>query len=1112
MKELKNKWRSTLTILVFLFCASSSLFSQTKTVAGVVKDENGEAIIGVSISAKGTTTGTISNSDGMFSISVPEAEKTLVFSYIGMKKQEVQISGKQMVVTMESDSKVLDEVVAIGYGTVRKKDLTGSVASISGKTLSSAPVSNVAQALQGKMAGVNIVSQDGRPDAAISIRVRGGGSVSQSNEPLILVDGIAVSSLRDIPGAQIESVNVLKDASSTAIYGARGANGVILVTTKSAKEGSVTVNYDTYLKFNTPTGYLESLSPYEYLKYSWANAAANTVTGTAGYLTPFEKLFGIGSNLGTNAGGIESYKNLPSDDQQKLVYNSSTSVNHDISISGGTDKTRILFAANYLNDQGMKVNSYSKRTNVTLKVNQKLSKNIDFNLDTRYTDGQAMGNESTSSGSGSILSSSYRFRPISTEHILGNLAALKEGNVEQYGKSLLWDLYSPYSRIVDYEPLTIRQQLLSTAALNWKIVKGLTYHTELTLNRSWNQNKTWSGAVYNSYIDESTGDKLWAGSVAYQKSDSWGMRFSNTLNYDFKLSDIHKVNILAGQEVTNSGGTSMQISANHFPANFTKENAFGMINQYDIKNGTSSFNSYINTPNRIVSYFGRGNYSLLDRYLFTFTFRADGSSKFAPTNHWGYFPAGAIAWRVTEEPWMSKLTWMDNLKLRLSYGEVGNDDIPVGAFSQNWTSETDLRYQYTLNHQYQTTYDYANAALSNQKLKWETTITRNVGTDFSIFKGVLSGTVDLYWNTTRDLLLQTGIPGITGFTTTFANVGQTSNKGLELSLTGVIFKNKDWDISATGNINFNKGNVDALSDNVNGLYGTNWSGTGTYPAADYILQVGKPVGLVRGLEYDGFYTPNDFDYANGKYTLKAGVADIGAFIGGLHGIDASERPSGQIAYPGLAKYKDKNADNIINDKDLDIIGNMNPIHTGGFSLNVNYKNFDLGTFFNWSYGNQVYNANKLGSTYGYKEGGVYENKLAFMADAYKMYDIVNGQLVRLRTPEQFNSVNANAAYPIAINENGVTSTFGIEDGSYLRLNTVTLGYSLSKQLMKKIGISSLRIYGSIYNVFTLTKYSGLDPEVSTNDKANNSFYPTPGMDFGAYPRARSFVAGLNISF
>ncbi len=1105
-----KKDKSLLRRVMFLVIAISLhgiLLAQTKTITGVVKDATGEVIIGASISAKGTTTGTISKLDGTFSISVPETVKSLVFSYIGMKKQEVQVNGKVMMVILESDSKVLDEVVAIGYGTARKKDLTGSVASISGKTLSSAPVSNVAQALQGKIAGVNIVSQDGRPDAAISIRVRGGGSISQSNEPLILVDGISVGSLRDIPGTQIESINVLKDASSTAIYGARGANGVILVTTRSAKEGRVTVNYDGYVKYNTPTGYLATLKPYDYLKYVWANAAANG----AAYVTPFEKLYGLGTQLGSNAGGIESYKNTASDDQQKQVYNSSVTTNHDISISGGTEKTKILFAANYLNEQGMKENSFSKRTNVSLKVNQKLAKNIDFNLDTRYTDAQAMGNEGTTSGSGSILSSAYRFRPIATGHILGDLAALKEGNVEQYGKSSLWDLYSPYSRTVDYEPLTIRQALSSTASLNWGIVKGLTYHTDLSLNRSWNQTKTWSGAVYNSYIDENTGNKLYAGAVDYQKSDSWGMRWSNTLNCDFKLANIHRINILAGQEVTNSGGTGMRISANHFPANFTKENAFAMINQYDIASGTSSFSTNQSTPTRIISFFGRGNYSLLDRYLFTFTFRADGSSKFTPSNRWGYFPAGAVAWRVSEEPWMSKLSWVDNLKLRFSYGEVGNDGISSSLWSQDWTSETDRRWQYTLNNQYQTTYDYLNASMSNTNLKWETTITRDLGTDFSVLKGILSGTVDLYWNTTKDLLLQTSIPGITGYTTTFANVGQTSNKGIELSLTGQIFKNKDWNVSATANINFNKGNVDALADNVTGLYGTNWASSATYPASDYALLVNRSVGLVRGLVSDGFYTTDDFNFSNGTYTLKSGIPDVGSYIGVLHGIGTAERPVGQYAYPGLAKYKDKNGDNVINDKDVDVIGDMNPIHTGGFSLNVNYKNFDLGAFFNWSYGNEVYNVNKLASMYGPKEAGVYENKLAFMANSYKIYDVVNGQLVRLTTPDQLNSANVNAAYPIAINEGGVTSTMGIEDGSYLRLNTLTLGYTLPQKLMKKVGIGSLRIYGSVYNVFTLTGYSGLDPEVNTNDRANNSIYPTPGMDWGTYPRARSFVVGLNLS-
>lgn len=1080
---------------------------QAKSITGTIKDENGEPMIGVSVLIQGTTTGTITDFDGKFTLEVP-TNATLVISYIGYKTQNLKIGTQTAyAVKMESDNEVLEEVVVIGYQTVKRKDLTGSVASVSGKSVSVMPVSNVAQAMQGKLPGVNITSQDGRPDASVSIRVRGGGSISQSNEPLILVDGVTVRSLNDIPSDQVESIDVLKDASSTAIYGARGANGVILVTTKGAKEGKLSVSYNGYVKFNTPTKYLEALEPYDYLRTTWANA---TASGDA-YRIPFEKLYGIGEYTGNNAGGIESYQGMKTDDVQKEAYGSSVSHNHDLSLTGGTEKTKVLFAVNYMDENGMKLNSYAKRAAVSLKVNQKLGDNVDISLDTRYTDMRNMGDEGTTNGSGSLLSSAYRFRPIGTGNILGNLDALREGNMEQFGRQNSWDTYSPAKRIGDYDPLYIKQRLRGTLSLNWKLAKGLAYRTDFTWNQGWEQDKVWGGAIYNNYLDDTTGKKLYAGNVKYAKRDSWGLRWTNTMSYDFTfLPKEHRLNVLVGHEVTDSGSSGMSISASHFPLNFTKDNAFAMINQYDKDHGTSTFSSSAGIPERVLSFFGRANYSLLDRYLFTLTFRADGSSKFSPDHRWGYFPAAALGWRLSEEAFMEGTRdWLDNLKVRASYGEVGNDGISADLWSQMWTSETDLRYQYILNNQYQTAYDLSTEQMANKDLKWETTITRNLGFDFGFLKNRLWGSVDLYWNTTKDLLMLTSLPGITGFTSTYANIGQTSNKGLEFSLSGVVFENKDWNITAGMNINFNKGNVDKLAENVTGLYGSTWAGSSTFPASDYVLQKGSPVGLVRGFISEGFYTTEDFNYVNGKYILKDNIADLGSFINPVHGVD---RPAGQNAYPGLPKYRDLDGSGTVDERDVDIIGDMNPIHTGGFNINTTYKNFDLGLYFNWSYGNDVYNVTKLASMYNAKEGGAYDNKLAFMKDAYKVYDVVDGQLVHLTTPEQLNAANVNAKYPLPYGENGVTSTMGIEDGSYLRLNTLTLGYSLPTKALQKAGLSKLRIYGTVYNLFTLTGYSGLDPEVSANASHNKSKYPTVGLDWGAYPRARSFVVGLNLTF
>lgn len=1080
---------------------------QEKFVTGTVLDEHGDPLIGVTILIKGTNSGTVTDLDGKFSLKVP-SEAQLEISYIGYKNQVLSVgSQKNLVIKMTPDNEVLDEVVVIGYQTVSRRDLTGSVASVKGEDIAAIPVANVAQALQGKLPGVNVTTQDGRPGAEISIRVRGGGSITQSNDPLVLIDGVP-GSLSDIPSDQVESIDVLKDASSTAIYGAQGANGVILVTTKGAQEGKVNVSYNGYVKVNTPTKFLDALSPYDYLVYVWGNAAASGES----YQTPFEKLFGIGAYSGNNTNGIESYRNVPLTDPQKDICSTSLSHNHDLSLSGGTEKTKILFSMNYMDEQGMKVNSFAKRATASIKINQTITDNLKFGIDARFVDSRSMGDESTVNGTGSILSSSYRFRPIATEDILGDLNALREGNVEQYGRQYLWDDYSPVARAKDYEPLSISQNLRTTFNFDWDIIKGLRYHTDFTYKNSWGQNKNWAGAIYNNYVDDATGEKLYAGSVDYKKSDSWSLRWTNTLNYDIEFGELNKLNILLGHEVSDSGGSNLRVKADHFPSNFTKENAFAMINQYDSEAGLSTISSSISTATRVLSFFGRANYSLLDKYLFTFTFRADGSSKFSPKHRWGYFPAAAIAWRLSEESFLKDADWLDNLKLRLSYGTVGNDGIDSDLWSQLWTSVTNAKQQYTMDNKYISGYTYSSSSMANEDLKWETTITRNVGLDFGFLNNRLWGTVDFYWNTTKDLLMLTSLPGITGFTSTYANIGQTSNKGVELALNGIIFKNKDWNISAGFNINFNKNNVDELADNVTGLYGTSWASSSTFPSQDYVLKEGSPVGVVRGFVYDGFYTTDDFNYVDGQYILKDGIPDLGGIINPVHGIASGNKPADQNAYPGLPKYRNLDGNDVIDEGDVTEIGKMTPVHTGGFNINATYKGFDLGMYFNWSYGNDIYNVNKIASLYSPKESGVYQNKLAIVKDAYKIYDVVDGQLVYLSTPEQLNSANANAKYPLPYCENGIVSSLAIEDGSYLRLGTLTLGYSLPSQILRKFGCSKLRIYGSIYNLFTITGYSGLDPEVSANTSQGGSEYPTVGLDWGSYPRSRSFVVGLNLSF
>ncbi|MCX6236085.1 MAG: SusC/RagA family TonB-linked outer membrane protein [Bacteroidia bacterium] len=551
MMKMKQSFLGKVCLLaLLLICTGAQLFAQK--VTGVVVDDSNTPIPGVTIVIKGTNKGVITNNDGSYSITPGDALKdVLAFSFVGFETKEIKISGEKVInVQLKSSTLEIEEVVAIGYGTVKKRDVTGSVASVTGKQLTAIPVANVAQALQGRLAGVNVISQDGRPDATISIRVRGGGSISQSNDPLILIDGVP-GNISDVPSEMVESIDVLKDASSTAIFGARGANGVILITTKRGKSGDVTVSYSGYGKFNTPTGYLATLNPYDYLSFKWG--LLDTYFGST-YTTPFQKLFGIGAYTGSNSAGLDAYKNVDQYNIQKDVYNSSFSQNHDLTITGGTDKTKVILGLGYLDEDGMKLNSYSKRTVASFKLDQKLSDNLNFNLDLQYTDKNSMGNEGTTSGYGSSLSGSYRFRPIAKSDIKGDLSFLGDASLGEE-MFVMDDMYNPVNVIKDRQNLLLTQSIRSTAGLNWKIIKGLNYHSELTLARNYTQNKIWRGPTPASGNEvnykNSDGTLQYSGDADFRKNEAKSSRWVNTLAYELKLKEIHRLSFLVGQEITN---------------------------------------------------------------------------------------------------------------------------------------------------------------------------------------------------------------------------------------------------------------------------------------------------------------------------------------------------------------------------------------------------------------------------------------------------------------------------------------------------------------------------------------------------------------------------------
>lgn len=1075
-----------ITLFMSMFCLVA--FSQGRSVSGTVVDVTGQPVIGANVVERGTTNGIITDVDGNFTLSNLSSKSVLVISYIGYLPQEVTVGSQTKIhVTLKEDTQALDEVVVIGYGTVKKRDLTGSVASISNEKLVTNPVPNVEQALQGRLPGVSVISQDGRPDANVSIRVRGGGSITQSNDPLFIVDGFPVSSINDIPADQIESIDVLKDASSTAIYGARGANGVILVTTKGAKTEKLSVSYNAYVQTKSAAKTLDVLDAQDYVLRQWSFASA---LGTS-YANAVASYFGLGS---ANGNHYNEYANVKSHDYTDDMLRTAFAQNHNLTIMGGSDKTKINFSTNYTNDEGIKINSGYWRWNGTLKVQQQILKNLKLDLDVRYTESKTDGKEdNATNGRGSLLSSAYMFRPIDNPLGTGTFSGFGNGDVN------VDPTYNPVSLTNDVTNQDTENQLRGIASITWDIIDGLTARTELNLSRSNKEGRYYENGLTSGYKY-----------AKLTKGNGWGVRSATTLNYEVKgLGAAHKLNLLVGNELLASKSNSSYITGAGYSSTFDFKRTFGMINMTDPSLGKDTYGNTIGTPSRTVSFFGRVNYTLLDRYLFTATFRADGSSKFAPNNHWGYFPAGAFAWRISDEGFLKDTQWLDNLKLRLSYGTSGADNIDPSLWKETWSTSN-----VTIDGETKTVYK-PDGMLSNPDLKWETTTSRNIGLDFGFLKNRISGTIDAYWNSTKDLLMQVPIDETTGYSYQFQNIGKTSNKGFEISLAADLVRSKDFNLNFTATYNYNKNNIDDLMEGVTAQYGSQWASTATQPNYDYLFAVGSQVGLIRGYKCDGFYKPSDFDYANGVYTLKSGVADVSSTITGNYP-SPFKLASGQIAFPGAIKLRDVDGNGKVDADDVTDLGEVTPKHTGGFSLNANYKGFDLGTTFVYAIGGKVYNANAMANMYGNKDNSIGSNRLAFVKDCYQVYTVNSGELAAVTDPTTLESLNAGAKYGVPYYENGVVLSTFVEDASYLRLNTLTLGYTFPKAWTQKAFIQRLRLYATAGNLFTITGYSGLDPEVNAfsnkSTSANVGKYPTLGLDWGTYPRAKTFTFGLNLEF
>ena len=1080
----RNEILRRLCSAVFLSLICVFAYSQGRQIHGVVKDNTGEPMIGVNVLVKGTTNGTITDLDGNFTIQGVSATDVIVVSYIGYITSETTVgSQSEFNIVLKEDSETLDEVVVIGYGTVKRRDLTGSVASVSGEKIAANPVPTVAQALQGQLPGVTVTSQDGRPGGTMSIRVRGGGSITQSNDPLFIVDGVQVSTIDDIPADNIESIDVLKDAATTAIYGASGANGVILITTKGGKSGRTVVKYGLYYQLKTNPKTLDVLDAYDYVFGTWAYA---TAYGTS-YGDNVAQYFGLGSSYGNH---LSEYKSMKSHNYVDDVMKNASTWNHDVSISGGGDKTTFYAGLSYSDDQGTRINSSFSRWSANFKVTQKITKDLTLDVDLRYTE---VGVEGTKFD---IATSAYEYKPI--DNPLGDATYTTAfGN----GSANVEDDKSPVAIINNYDNFTKAQRLSGKLNLTWNIIKGLTAKTELSLRRNWNNTEYWDAGLENGYS-----------TAQLTKKDGYNVRWATTVNYEVQgLGDDHSLSFLVGNEILASKSNTSWIYGSGYPEEWGKKEAFGNINMTDSSLGKDEYGQTIGTPNHTLSFFARGNYSYKGKYLLTATFRADGSSKFGPNNHWGYFPAAAIAWRLSDEAFMEGTRdWLDNLKIRVSFGTSGADNIDSSLWKSTWTTE-----QITVDSNTVTTYVPGDMQ-ENPDLKWETTTQRNFGIDFGFLNNRIHGSIDAYWNTTKDLLIVVPVNSTSGYSYQMQNMGQTSNKGVEVALGLDIVHRKNFNLSLNFTYNFNKNNVDKLDveDNDFANVHTGWGSSMRIPYYDYVVKEGQPVGLIQTFVSDGYYKTSDFDYSNGTYTLKSGVPDTEVTNYASYTLAAFSRADDQVAFPGMVKYKDLDGDGTITESDVKVVGVATPKHTGGFTFNGNWKSVDFSVGFTYAIGGKVYNANSMYAMMGDKDNNLGANRLAVYGETYKVYDIdTSGDLYIVTDPDALDALNSdNPKYALPFNEYGHAVSDFVEDASYLRLNTLTVGYTFPKDWTKKVGIENARIYFTGSNLFCISGYSGIDPDVNTAPDAGGYGFPTPNYDFNSYPKSRSYTFGFNITF
>jgi len=1042
------------------------------SISGTVRGVGGRILPGATVSVKNTNISTITNQDGVFQLTNVPSDAVLVVSFLGYERQEIKIGNRQTIdVVLSENETSVEEVVVIGYGTADKKDLTGSVGIVKVEELTKAPVASFDQALAGRIAGVQVsAAEDGQPGSGMNIVIRGANSLTQDNSPLYVIDGFPIENPENagINPDDIESITVLKDASATAIYGSRAANGVIVIETKKGNVGAPVITLNSSVGPQMTPKKMEMLSAYEFVKYQIERYGnSGMVRYTPADLNPSH------ASYDPAGASLESYRNIQAIDWQDELFKTGLTQIHNFSIRGGTRETRYSISGSAYDQDAIILNTGYKRYQARISLDQTINKKFKVGMNANYSYqkgyGQILGRTSATSSttiSGYLLYSTWGYRPVTG----------REGDLDYELGDILDDIVD---EDVDDEgsdfrinPLvsareTLRERITNNFTTNAYATYNFTDDLELKVTGGLTGVMYRNNAFYNSKTVRGTPlrpNNINGVNGSIRNNQRFDWLNENILTYKKRINRVHRLEAMVGMTHQSRRSTLDGFSAIQVP-----NEELGI---YGLAQGLPLENFIGASESRLQSFFARANYNYRSKYLFTATMRADGSSKFSPQNRWGYFPSGAFAWNMGRENFFKDIPAVSDAKLRISYGVTGNNRVSDFAYlpAAEWNdlasySFNNVRY-FGLNMD----------RLSNPNLKWESTTQFDIGYDLSLFKERINFVFDWYRKTTKDLLLNAQIPYTTGYSTAFKNIGSVRNQGLEFTLNTVNVRSKDFIWESNFNISFNKNKILALNEDQPNMLST-MSSFVTRMAQEpmYIAEVGAPAAMFYGHIWDGVYQYSDFDeISSGVYRLKTNIPDNG--------------DSRTTIQPGDIKYKDLNGDGVVDASDKTVIGSGLPKHLGGFTNNFSYKNFDLNVLFQWSYGNDLLNANRL-----IFEGNItnvhHFNQYASWADRW--------------TPEN----PSNTIHRTGGGGPQVISSRVIEDGSYLRLKTVMLGYTIPQSVTKRIGLSSLGLNVAAQNLLTWTNYSGMDPEVSVHNSVL-----TPGFDFSAYPHARTLVFGLKARF